>query len=91
MFFILEGQHFYTKLSKCEIGLMEMLYLEHIIGVDGVRVHEEKIRAIRDWPEPEERDKASGVCRHLLLLLKVRQGVFPTCCTPYGSYQERGI
>lgn len=28
-----------------------MLYLGHIIGVDGVRVHEEKIRAIRDWPE----------------------------------------
>lgn len=29
-----------------------MLYLGHIIGVDGVRVHEEKIRAIRDWSEP---------------------------------------
>ena len=30
-----------------------MLYLGHIIGVDRVRVHEEKIRAIRDWPEPK--------------------------------------
>ena len=30
-----------------------MIYLGHIIGVDGVRVHEEKIRAIRDWPEPK--------------------------------------
>jgi len=28
-----------------------MLYLGHIIGVDGVRVHEEKIRAIKECPE----------------------------------------
>ena len=45
---IVGEQHFYAKLSKCEFGLTEMLYLGHIIGVDGVRVHEEKIRAIRD-------------------------------------------
>ena len=49
---VLEEQHFYAKLSKCEFGLMEMLYLGHIIGVDEVRVHEEKIKAIRDWLEP---------------------------------------
>lgn len=47
---ILQEQQFYAKLSKCEFGLTEMLYLGHIIGVDRVRVHEEKIRAIREWP-----------------------------------------
>jgi hypothetical protein len=41
---ILEEQQFYAKLSKCEFGLTEMLYLGHIIGADGVKVHEEKIR-----------------------------------------------
>ena len=46
---IWEEQQFYAKLSKCEFGLTEMLYLGHIIGEDGVRVHEEKIRAIGDW------------------------------------------
>ena len=45
---ILEEQKFYAKLSKCDFGLKEMLYLGHIIGVDGVRVHEEKICAIQD-------------------------------------------
>ena len=45
-------QQFYAKLSKCEFGLTELLYLGHIIRVDRVRVHEEKIRAIKDWPEP---------------------------------------
>eukprot|EP00253_Pinus_taeda_P021487 PITA_21487 len=43
---ILEEQQFYARLSKCEFGLTEMLYLGHIIGVDGVNAHEEKIRAI---------------------------------------------
>jgi len=41
-------------MSKCEFGLIEMLYLGHIIGADGVKVHEEKIRVIRDWPEPRD-------------------------------------
>eukprot|EP00253_Pinus_taeda_P028756 PITA_28756 len=49
---ILQEQQFYAKLFKCEFGLMEMLYLGHIIVVDGVRVHEENIRAIREWSEP---------------------------------------
>ena len=57
---ILEEQQFYAKLSKCEFGLTEMLYLGHIIGVDGVRVHEEKIRAIRDWPEPRNVTELRG-------------------------------
>ena len=46
---IWEEQQFYAKLSKCEFGLTKMLYLGHMIEVDGVRIHEEKIRAIRDW------------------------------------------
>eukprot|EP00253_Pinus_taeda_P024134 PITA_24134 len=41
-----EEQKIYAKLSKCEFGLIEMLYLGHIIGEDIVIVHEEKIRTI---------------------------------------------
>ena len=37
-----------------------MFYLGHIIGVDGVRVHEEKICAIRDWPEPKNVTELRG-------------------------------
>eukprot|EP00253_Pinus_taeda_P005511 PITA_05511 len=33
---ILQEQQFYAKLSKCEFGLTKMLYLGHIIGVDGL-------------------------------------------------------
>ena len=57
---ILEEQQFYAKLSSCEFGLTEMLYLGHIIGVDGVRVQEEKIRAIRDLLEPRNVTELQG-------------------------------
>ena len=57
---ILEEQQFHAKLSKCEFRMKEMLYLGHIIGVDGVRVHEEKIRAIRDWSEPRNATELRG-------------------------------
>ena len=50
---ILEEQLLYTKMSKCEFGMKEMLYLGHIISVEGVQVHMEKIRAILDWPKPK--------------------------------------
>eukprot|EP00253_Pinus_taeda_P030212 PITA_30212 len=57
---ILEEQQFYAKLSKCEFGLTEMLYLGHIIGVGGVRIHDDKIKAIRDWMEPRNVTELRG-------------------------------
>lgn len=33
---ILEEKQLYAKMSKCEFGLTEMLYLGHINGEDGV-------------------------------------------------------
>lgn len=35
---ILEQKTFYAKLSKCEFGLTEILYLGHIISSKGVQV-----------------------------------------------------
>jgi hypothetical protein len=32
--------------------MTELLYLVHIINAQGVQVHQEKIRAILDWPMP---------------------------------------
>ena len=48
---ILEEQKFYAKLSKCEFWLTKIIYLGQVIGVDGVRFHEEKIHDIQDFPE----------------------------------------
>eukprot|EP00253_Pinus_taeda_P005685 PITA_05685 len=69
----MEEQQFYAKLSKCEFALTEMLYLGHIIGVDGVRVHEEKIRAIREWLEPRNVTELRGfigICTYYRTFVK---------------------
>eukprot|EP00253_Pinus_taeda_P036058 PITA_36058 len=57
---ILEEQRLYPKMSKCEFGLTEMLYLGHVIGEDGVRVHQEKIKVILDWATPRNMTELQG-------------------------------
>jgi hypothetical protein len=49
---IMEAQSLYAKESKCEFSMTKLLYLGHIISAQGVQVHQEKIRAILDWPTP---------------------------------------
>ena len=50
-----------------------MLYLGHIIGVDGVKVHEEKNMAIREWLEPKnvtELQGFVGICTYYQKFVK---------------------
>jgi hypothetical protein len=49
---IMEEQSLFSKEEKCEFGLTKILYLGHMIGVEGVKVHQEKIQTILDWPTP---------------------------------------
>lgn len=49
---IMEEHSLFAKESKCEFGLTVILYLGHVIGAYGVKVHQEKIQAILDWPPP---------------------------------------
>ena len=42
----LQEQSLYANMSNCEFGMKEILYIGHIIGKYGVKVHMEKIRAI---------------------------------------------
>jgi hypothetical protein len=45
---IMEAQSLYAKEYKWEFGMIEILYLGHIISVQGLQVHREKIRVILD-------------------------------------------
>ena len=40
--------------------MQEMLYLGHVISIDGVQVHMEKIRAILDWPTQKNVTELKG-------------------------------
>jgi len=63
---IMEEQSIFSKEEKCEFGLKKIIYLRNMIGVEGVKVHREKIQTILDWPTP----------RSLTDLL----GFFGICC-----------
>ena len=40
--------------------MIELLYLGHIISAEGVRMDPEKVRAIVDWPTPENLTQLRG-------------------------------
>ena len=48
----LRREKLYAKRSKCALFQREVEFLGHYVGVDGVRVMEDKLQAVTDWPVP---------------------------------------
>jgi hypothetical protein len=42
----------YTKFSKCAFWLNEVLFLGHIISVEGIAVGPSKVQEVLDWKSP---------------------------------------
>src|SRR5690606_17834769 len=49
---VLRKEHLFANLEKCSFGTDNVVFLGFVVGADGLRVDEEKIKAIRDWPSP---------------------------------------
>jgi hypothetical protein len=88
---IMEAQSLYAKESKCEFGMKELLYLGHIISAKGVQVHQEKIRAILDWPTLKNVTELRSFFGLVQLLQAVRPGFFSAWSTADRSYQAWGL
>ena len=43
----------YAKESKCEFFQREVEFLGHLVGRDGVRMMEDKVKAVAEWPTPK--------------------------------------
>jgi RNase H-like domain found in reverse transcriptase/Reverse transcriptase (RNA-dependent DNA polymerase)/Integrase zinc binding domain/Chromo (CHRromatin Organisation MOdifier) domain/Aspartyl protease len=41
------------KPEKCEFHVKETEFLGHIVSVDGIKMSQEKVRAVLDWPPPK--------------------------------------
>jgi hypothetical protein len=50
---VLRREKLYAKESKCELFQTEVEFLGHRVGADGVRMMEDKVRAIAEWPTPQ--------------------------------------
>ena len=42
-----------VSLDKCEFGKTELIYLGYTLGPDGIKVNPEKIKAIKEYPRPQ--------------------------------------
>ncbi|KAL4017179.1 hypothetical protein IC575_024855 [Cucumis melo] len=48
----LKEEKLYANFKKCSFCLEQIHFLGFIVGKDGVKVDEEKVKAIREWPTP---------------------------------------
>ncbi|WZZ64683.1 hypothetical protein YC2023_076053 [Brassica napus] len=49
---VLRKERLFANLGKCSFGTDHVVFLGFVVGAVGLRVDEEKIKAIRDWPSP---------------------------------------
>ena len=57
---ILEEKQLYAKTSKCFFRVQEVEYLGHILYHGGVKVDPEKIKSIKEWKIPTNRNHIRG-------------------------------
>jgi len=46
-------QHLYVKPEKCKWKVREVGFLGVVIGLKGIRMEEEKVKGVLDWPTPK--------------------------------------
>jgi len=49
----LEENDLYVKLEKCKWKVREVGFLEVVIEPDGIKIEEEKVKGVLDWPIPK--------------------------------------
>ena len=49
----LAENNLYVKLEKCKWKVREVGFLGVVIGLEGIKMKEEKIKEVLDWPTPK--------------------------------------
>ena len=49
----LEKNYLYMKLEKCKWKVREVGFLGVIIGLEGIKMEEEKVKGVLEWPTPK--------------------------------------
>jgi len=49
----LEENDLYVKLEKCKWKVMEVGFLGVVIGLEGIKMEEEKVKGVIEWPTPK--------------------------------------
>ena len=49
----LEENDLYVKPEKCKWKVREVGFLGVVTGLDGIKIEEEKVKGVLDWPTPK--------------------------------------
>lgn len=49
---VLRKEQLFLKMSKCEFGKTSLVYLEHIVGGDELKIDPSKVEVTLNWPKP---------------------------------------
>jgi len=47
---VLCSEQLYTNLMKCTFCMEKIVFLGYVVTAQGIKMDEEKVKAIRDWP-----------------------------------------
>jgi len=50
---VLRENKLFINLKKCSFMMDQLVFLGFVVSADGIRVDEEKVIAIREWPTPK--------------------------------------
>jgi len=50
---VLQQNKLYVNLTKCDFMTSSLLFLGFVVSAEGIKIDEGKIRAIREWPTPQ--------------------------------------
>ncbi|RDY12436.1 Retrovirus-related Pol polyprotein from transposon 17.6, partial [Mucuna pruriens] len=53
VFELLEKESSYANIEECTICSSEMVFLGFVVGFEGVKVNDEKVKVIQSWPTPK--------------------------------------
>jgi hypothetical protein len=57
---LLSQHQLFLKQSKCAFGALEVKYLGHLVGEDGVKVDPKRIEVMQEWPHPKSLKSLCG-------------------------------
>ena len=50
---VLRSEKLYANLKKCAFSMEKIVFLGYVVTAQGIKIDEEKVKAIQDWPTPK--------------------------------------
>ena len=85
----LRKHKFYAKFDKCDLYQNKIQYLGHVISEEVIAVDPEKIRAIMEWPIPNDVEDIRSFMQIIKYYRRIIKG-FSKTAYPITSLQKKG-